>query len=59
VLPKHVEGPGSAAFSVSRVLLGAALVRLLLVLLWLIGPRGWYVPRWVDRRLPDVGFGLV
>lgn len=41
------------------VLLDAALVRLLLVpvLLRLLGDKAWYLPRWVDRVLPDVRFG--
>ncbi len=41
------------------VLLDAALVRLLLlpVLLRLMGPRAWYLPRWARRILPDVRFG--
>ena len=41
------------------VLLDAALVRLLLVpvLLRLLGRWAWYLPRWVDRVLPDVRFG--
>ncbi len=41
------------------VLLDAALVRLLLlpVLLRLMGPRAWYLPRWARRLLPDVRFG--
>jgi len=38
------------------VLLDAFVVRLLLmpVLLRLAGPAAWYVPRWLDRILPDV-----
>jgi RND superfamily putative drug exporter len=41
------------------VLLDAALVRLLLVpvLLRLMGPWAWYLPRWAHRVLPDVTFG--
>jgi putative drug exporter of the RND superfamily len=41
------------------VLLDAALVRLLLVpvMLRLLGKSAWYLPRWVDRLLPDVRFG--
>jgi putative drug exporter of the RND superfamily len=41
------------------VLLDAALVRLLLlpVLLRLVGTRGWWLPRSLDRLLPDVRFG--
>jgi len=41
------------------VLLDAMLVRLLLmpVLLRLLGPWAWYLPRWADRMLPDVRFG--
>jgi RND superfamily putative drug exporter len=41
------------------VLLDAMLVRLLLVpvLLRLMGPRAWYLPRWGRRVLPEVRFG--
>jgi RND superfamily putative drug exporter len=41
------------------VLLDALLVRLLLVpvLLRLTGRAAWYLPRWLDRILPDVRFG--
>jgi RND superfamily putative drug exporter len=41
------------------VLLDAMLIRLLLVpvLLRLLGPRAWYLPRWAHRLLPDVRFG--
>ena len=41
------------------VLLDAALVRLLLlpVLMRLAGTRLWWIPKWVDRRLPKVSFG--
>jgi putative drug exporter of the RND superfamily len=41
------------------VLLDAALVRLVLmpVMLRLLGRSAWYLPRWVDRMLPDVRFG--
>jgi putative drug exporter of the RND superfamily len=41
------------------VLLDAMLIRLLLmpVLLRLMGPWAWYLPRWADRVLPDVRFG--
>ena len=41
------------------VLLDAALVRLVLVpvALSLLGPRAWWLPRWIDRMLPDVRFG--
>jgi RND superfamily putative drug exporter len=41
------------------VLLDASLIRLLLmpVLLRLLGPHAWYLPRWADRLLPDVRFG--
>jgi putative drug exporter of the RND superfamily len=41
------------------VLLDAALIRLLLlpVLLRLMGPMAWYLPRWAHRMLPDVTFG--
>jgi RND superfamily putative drug exporter len=39
------------------VLLDATLVRLLLqpVVLRLLGPRAWWMPAWLDRRLPEVG----
>ena len=41
------------------VLLDAALVRLLLVpvMLWLLGKWAWYLPKPLDRLLPDVRFG--
>jgi putative drug exporter of the RND superfamily len=41
------------------VLLDAMLIRLVLmpVLLRLLGPAAWAVPRWLDRVLPDVRFG--
>jgi RND superfamily putative drug exporter len=41
------------------VLLDALLVRLLLVpvLLRLTGRAAWWLPRWLDRILPDVRFG--
>ncbi len=41
------------------VLLDAALVRLLLVpvLLRLTGTKAWWLPRWLDRILPNVKFG--
>ena len=41
------------------VLLDAALIRLLLlpVLLRLMGRWAWYLPRWLDRALPNVTFG--
>ncbi len=41
------------------VLLDAALIRLLLlpVLLRVMGRSAWYLPRWLDRILPDVTFG--
>jgi putative drug exporter of the RND superfamily len=41
------------------VLLDAALIRLLLlpVLLRLMGPWAWYLPRWAHRVLPDVSLG--
>ena len=41
------------------VLLDAFLVRLVLmpVLLRLLGPTAWALPRWLDRVLPDVRFG--
>jgi putative drug exporter of the RND superfamily len=43
----------------TAVLLDAFLVRLLLlpVLLRLTGPAAWWLPRWLDRLLPDVRFG--
>jgi len=41
------------------VLLDALLVRLMLVpiLLRLTGTKAWYLPKWLDRILPDVRFG--
>jgi RND superfamily putative drug exporter len=41
------------------VLLDAALIRLLLVpvMLRALGKHAWYLPRWIDRFLPDVRFG--
>ncbi len=41
------------------VLLDALLIRLVLipVLLRLLGPAAWALPRWLDRLLPDVRFG--
>ena len=41
------------------VLIDAALVRLVLmpVLLRLLGTSAWWLPRWLDRLLPDVRFG--
>jgi RND superfamily putative drug exporter len=41
------------------VLLDALLIRLVLipVLLRLLGPAAWALPRWLDRILPDVRFG--
>ena len=41
------------------VLLDAALVRLILlpVLMRLAGTRLWWIPGWIDRRLPKVSFG--
>jgi RND superfamily putative drug exporter len=41
------------------VLLDAMLIRLVLmpVLLRLLGPAAWALPRWLDRLLPDVRFG--
>jgi RND superfamily putative drug exporter len=41
------------------VLLDALLVRLMLVriLLRLTGRAAWWLPRWLDRFLPDVRFG--
>ena len=43
------------------VLLDAALIRLVLVpvALRLLGDRAWWLPRWMDRALPDVRFGHV
>jgi putative drug exporter of the RND superfamily len=40
------------------VLLDATVVRVLLVpaTMALLGERNWYVPRWLDRRLPLVRF---
>ena len=40
------------------VLLDAFLVRLVLVpaVLYLVGPRAWWLPRWADRFVPDVRF---
>jgi RND superfamily putative drug exporter len=38
------------------VLLDATLIRLLL-LLRVMGPSAWYLPRWAHRMLPDVRFG--
>ena len=41
------------------VLLDAMLIRLVLmpVLLRVMGPHAWALPRWLDRMLPDVTFG--
>jgi len=41
------------------VLLDALLIRLLLipVALRLAGNAAWYLPKWLDRILPDVRFG--
>lgn len=41
------------------VLLDAALVRLVLmpVILRLLGSGAWWLPRWLDRALPDIRFG--
>jgi RND superfamily putative drug exporter len=41
------------------VLLDATLIRLLMlpVLLRLMGPRAWYLPRWARSILPDIRFG--
>jgi RND superfamily putative drug exporter len=41
------------------VLLDAGLVRLMLlpVLMRLAGPGLWWIPGWMDRRLPRVSFG--
>jgi RND superfamily putative drug exporter len=40
------------------VLLDATVVRMLLVpaLLGLLGKKAWWIPRWLDRRLPVVKF---
>lgn len=42
----------------TAVLLDAFLVRLVLVpaVLYIIGDRAWWLPRWIDRVLPDVKF---
>lgn len=42
----------------TAVLLDALLVRLVLVpaVLYLLGNRAWWLPRWIDRVLPDVRF---
>jgi RND superfamily putative drug exporter len=42
----------------TAVLLDALLVRLVLVpaVLYLVGRRAWWLPRWADRVLPDVRF---
>ena len=42
----------------TAVLLDAFLVRLVLVpaVLYLVGSKAWWLPRWVDRLLPDVRF---
>lgn len=41
------------------VLLDGALVRLILLpmLMRLVGPRLWWIPAWIERRLPRVSFG--
>ncbi len=41
------------------VLIDAVLVRLVLmpVLLRLLGPSAWWLPRWLNRILPNVRFG--
>ena len=42
------------------VLLDAALIRLVLMpVLLLLGPTAWAQPRWLDRILPDIRFGLL
>ena len=40
----------------SAILIDATLVRLLLVpaVMHLLGDRAWWLPRWADRRLPQV-----
>jgi RND superfamily putative drug exporter len=42
----------------TAVLIDAFLVRLVLVpaVLYLVGERAWWLPRWADRMLPDVRF---
>ena len=42
----------------TAVLLDAFVVRLVLVpaVLYIIGPKAWWLPRWVDRVLPDIKF---
>ena len=42
----------------TAVLLDAFLVRLVLVpaTLYIIGNKAWWLPRWMDRILPDVKF---
>jgi RND superfamily putative drug exporter len=41
------------------VLLDATLIRLVLlpVALRLLGARAWWIPRWLDRMLPQVNLG--
>ena len=53
------DDPNGKLFGVGlsvAVLLDATLVRLLLqpVVLRLLGPRAWWMPAWLDRRLPEV-----
>ena len=52
VLFKIAESRGTA------VLLDAFLVRLVLVpaVLHIVGPKAWWLPRFVDRVLPDIRF---
>ena len=42
----------------TAVLLDALVVRLVLVpsVLFLLGPKAWWLPRWVDKVLPDIRF---
>ena len=42
----------------TAVLLDALIVRLILVpaVLHLIGPKAWWLPRWLDRIVPNVRF---
>ena len=51
-LPLKVIGIGMA----SAILIDATLVRLLLVpaVMYLLGDRAWWLPRWADQRLPQV-----
>jgi RND superfamily putative drug exporter len=42
----------------TTVLLDALLVRLILVpaVLYVVGPRAWWLPTFIDRVLPDIRF---